>query len=148
MCVGATEQSSPTAEMQDSRLQTKDKNKHVEKYFKRPTLTNVRKYINEVKNTRCEFYVLLTVQLGSVLVNNQHDAQFFFFVYVYSSSLHVSSTPVLIIRTINCINMTSGIWQLCWWRSSVQVWMELEPVPSRPAHLTVTYIFDIYQMLD
>jgi len=79
MCVGATEQSSPTAEMQDSRLQTKDKNKHVEKYFKRPTLTNVRKYINEVKNTRCEFYVLLTVQLGSVLVNNQHDAQFFFF---------------------------------------------------------------------
>ena len=32
-----------------------------------------------------------------------------FFVYVYSKSLHVSSTHVLIIRRINCINTTSGI---------------------------------------
>jgi len=38
--------------------------------------------------------------------------------------------------------MTSGICQLCRWPSSVQVWMELVkwPVPSKPAHLTVTYI--------
>jgi hypothetical protein len=54
------------------------------------------------------FYVLLTVHLGIILVNNQLDAQFFF-VYVYFSSLHVSSTPVLIIRRISCINTTSGI---------------------------------------
>ena len=33
----------------------------------------------------------------------------FFFVYVYSKSLYVLSTYVLIIRRINCINMTSGI---------------------------------------
>jgi hypothetical protein len=33
----------------------------------------------------------------------------YFFVYIYSNSLHVSSTPVLIITTINCINTTSGI---------------------------------------
>jgi len=32
-----------------------------------------------------------------------------FFVYIYSNSLHVSSTAVLIIRRIKCINMTSGI---------------------------------------
>jgi hypothetical protein len=32
-----------------------------------------------------------------------------FFVYVYSKFLHVSSTHVLIIRRINCINTTSGI---------------------------------------
>ena len=32
-----------------------------------------------------------------------------FFLYIYSNSLHVSSTPVLIIRRINCINVTSGI---------------------------------------
>ena len=49
MCVGATEESSATAEMQDSRFQEKNKNKHVEKYFKRPTSTNVHKYTNEVK---------------------------------------------------------------------------------------------------
>jgi hypothetical protein len=42
------------------------------------------------------FYVLLTVHLGSVLVNNQLDPHLFF-VYIYSNSLHVSSTPVLII---------------------------------------------------
>jgi len=54
------------------------------------------------------FYVLLTVHLGIILVNNQLDAQFFF-VYVYFNSLHVSSTPVLIIRRINCINVISGV---------------------------------------
>jgi len=59
-------------------------------------------------NISLEFYVLLTVHLGSVLVNNQLDAQFFL-EYIYSKSLHVSSTPVLIIRRINCINTTTGI---------------------------------------
>ena len=53
-------------------------------------------------------YVLLTVHLGIILVNNQLDAQFFF-LYVYFNSLHVSSSTVLIIRKrINFINMTSG----------------------------------------
>jgi hypothetical protein len=55
-----------------------------------------------------EFDVLLTVHLGIILVNDQLDAQFFF-VYVCSKSLNVSSTHVLIIRRINCINATSGI---------------------------------------
>jgi len=32
-----------------------------------------------------------------------------FFVYIYFNSLHVSSTPVLIIKRISCINVTSGI---------------------------------------
>ena len=36
----------------------------------------------------------------------------FLFVYVYSKSLHVSSTHVLIIRRTNCINTTSGICHL------------------------------------
>jgi len=45
----------------------------------------------------------------SVFVNNQLDAQFSFHIFVYSNSLHVSSNQVLIIRRVNCINMTSGI---------------------------------------
>jgi len=48
------------------------------------------------------------MHLGIILVNNQLDAQFFF-VYVYFNSLHVSSTPVLIIKRINFINTASGI---------------------------------------
>jgi hypothetical protein len=36
----------------------------------------------------------------------------YIYIYIYSKSLHVSSTPVLIIRRINCINTTSGICQL------------------------------------
>jgi hypothetical protein len=56
-----------------------------------------------------EFYVFLNVHFGIILVNYQPDAQFFFFVYVYSKTLHVLSTYVLIIRRINCINTTSGI---------------------------------------
>jgi len=54
-----------------------------------------------------EFYVLLTVHLGIILVNNQLDAQFFF-MYVHFYSLHVSGSHVPIIRRINC-NNTSGI---------------------------------------
>jgi hypothetical protein len=59
------------------------------------------------------FYVLLTVHLGTVLVNNQLDAQFFF-MYVYFYSLHVSGSHVPIIRRINCINTTSGICHTVW----------------------------------
>jgi len=64
-------------------------------------------YKNYYKTT--EFYVLLTVHLITVLVNNQLDAHFFFLIFVYSISLHVSSNHVLIIRRVNCINTTSGI---------------------------------------
>ena len=42
------------------------------------------------------FYVLLTVHLGIIFVNNQHDAQFFF-LYVYFYSLHVLGNHVPII---------------------------------------------------
>ena len=51
------------------------------------------------------FYVLLTVQLGIIFVNNQLDAQFFF-TYVYFCSIHVSGSHVPIIRRINRINRT------------------------------------------
>ena len=55
-----------------------------------------------------EFCVLLTVHLGIILVNNQLDAQFFF-MHVYFYSVHVSGSHVPIIRKINCINTTSGV---------------------------------------
>jgi len=55
-----------------------------------------------------QFYVLLTVHLGIIFVNNQLDARFFF-MYVYFYSLHVSGSHVSIIRRINCIYTTSGI---------------------------------------
>jgi hypothetical protein len=50
--------------------------------------------------------------VSSFLANNQLDAQFFFhiYIYIYSNSLYVSSTLVIIIRRINCINTTSGIY--------------------------------------
>jgi len=55
-----------------------------------------------------QFYVLLTVHLGIIFVNNQLDAQLFF-MYVYFYFLHVSGSHVPIIRRINYINTTSGI---------------------------------------
>jgi len=58
-----------------------------------------------------EFYVFLTVYLITIFVNNKLDAQFFFLIFVYSNSLHVSSNQVLIIRRVNCISTTSGICQ-------------------------------------
>jgi len=66
---------------------------------------------------------VLTVHLGIIFVNNQHDAQFFF-VHVYFYSVHVSGSRVPIIRRINCINTTSGI---------------CHSVSSKPTHQTVVY---------
>jgi len=44
------------------------------------------------------FFVLLTPHLGTILVNNQPEAQFFMYVNFYS--LHVSGSHVPIIRRI------------------------------------------------
>ena len=52
-------------------------------------------------------YILVTLHLGIIPINNQLDAQFL--LYNYFDSLHVSSNLVLIIRRVNCINTTSGI---------------------------------------
>jgi hypothetical protein len=60
-------------------------------------------------NTDGDFFfnILFTVHLGIILVNNQFDA---LFQCIYFTSLHVSSNPVLIIRRINCINTSSGMY--------------------------------------
>jgi len=46
----------------------------------------VRKKLMNIKFLIAEFYVLLTVHLGSILVNNQLDAQFFF-LYIFTPIL-------------------------------------------------------------
>jgi hypothetical protein len=46
-----------------------------------------------------------------LLANNQPDA--LFYVFIYFTSLHVSSITVLIIRRSNCINTSSGVISLC-----------------------------------
>jgi hypothetical protein len=61
---------------------------------------------DHLKELEMEFYVLMTVLLGTNLVTNKLDAQF---LCIYFTSVHVSSNPVLIIRRINCINTTSGM---------------------------------------
>ena len=66
-------------------------------------------FCTETTTKTTEFYVLLTVHIITILVNNQLDAQLFFLIFVYSISLHVSSNQVLIIRRVSCINTTSGI---------------------------------------
>jgi len=55
-----------------------------------------------------------------------------FLIFVYSNSLHVSSNQVLIIRRVNCINTTSGIYGI--WPCGMQ---------AKPAYHTV--IYRIYQ---
>jgi hypothetical protein len=79
-----------------------------------------------------------------IFVNNQLDAQFYL-MYVYFYSLHVSGSPVPIIRRINCINMISGICH------SVQmtVWCaSLDETQSHPnLHTKQSSVqSDIYQM--
>ena len=47
-----------------------------------------------------EFYISLTVHLCIILVNNQLDILFSMYLFIYFTSLHVSSNTVLIIRRI------------------------------------------------
>jgi hypothetical protein len=64
--------------------------------------------------------------LSRIVVNNQHDAQFFS-MYVYFYSLHVSGSHVPIIRRINYINTTSGIchdiYQMLHWYNWFSWWL-------------------------
>jgi len=64
-------------------------------------------YITDLTEQRI-LYVLLTVHLVLIFVNNQLDAQFSF-MYVYFYSLHVSDSYVSIMRRISCISTTSGV---------------------------------------
>jgi hypothetical protein len=84
-----------------------------------------------LKNNLPEFYVLLTVHLGVIFVNNQFKKQFFF-MYVYFYSLRVSGSHVIIIRRNNCISTTSGICHCIDDRLVCRV-------SSKPAHQTVIY---------
>jgi hypothetical protein len=81
------------------------------------------------------FDILVTVHLCSIPKNNQLDAQFLLYMFIYLDSLRVSSNPVLIIRRVNCINTTSGI------RHSVSVTFRYagREGTSRLAYRTVTY---------
>jgi len=72
---------------------------HLSVLQKRPLLVLCKTYPPKV-------YVLLTVHLGTIFVNNQLDAQLFF-PYIYLYSVHASGSHVPIIGRINCINTSS-----------------------------------------
>jgi hypothetical protein len=57
------------------------------------------------------FSILLAAHLVIILANNQLDA--LFHVFIYFTSLHVSSITVPIIRRSNCINTSSVMISLC-----------------------------------
>ena len=60
------------------------------------------------------FFVLLTVHTGMILVINQHDTQFFIYVYFYS--LHVSDSHVPTVRRI-VVSIRHLVYvTLCRWR--------------------------------
>jgi hypothetical protein len=87
-----------------------------------------------------EFYVLLTVRLGSILVNNQLDAQFFFRIYLFIPILYMFRAPlysssgesVVLIRCLVYVTV-------CRWPSNVQVWMVLVFHPKLHTGRSPTY---------
>jgi len=60
-------------------------------------------------NVHCHRVTTQLQLINIPIANNQLDVQFFF-MYVCFYSLHVSGSHVPIIRRINCINTTSGIY--------------------------------------
>ena len=75
---------------------------NVEVIFLSETGGEYSRIVCEFEICEFEFYVLLTVRLGIIFVNNQLDAQLFF-MYVYFYSLHVSGSHVPIVRRINLL---------------------------------------------
>ena len=67
--------------------------------------------------------------LSPILGNNQLEA--LFYIFIYYTSLHVSSNTVLIIRRSNCINTSSGMISLCKWLLDMPV---LTGIPSSHLH--------------
>ena len=59
------------------------------------------------------------MHLSITLVNDQLDAQFFYFIIVYYSPLHVSSNVVLNIRRSKFFKTASGMVTICKWPSGV-----------------------------
>jgi hypothetical protein len=69
-------------------------------------------------------YVTLTVHLSITLVKTNLTYNIFvlyYIYYVYYIPLHVSSSNMLIIRRLNCINTASGTVSLCRWPFGAQV---------------------------
>jgi len=60
-----------------------------------------------------EFYISLTVHLCIILVNNQLDILFSMYLFIYFTSLHVSSNPVLIIGGIELYQYIIWYISLC-----------------------------------
>ena len=51
-----------------------------------------------------EFYILVTMHLGIILINIRLDAQYL--LHIFISILYISSNLALIIRRVSCINTT------------------------------------------
>ena len=92
-----------------------------------------------------EFYILVTVHLGIISINNQLDAQFLLYIfiwilYMFSATL-CSSSGESIISLQHLVYVS-----LCRWPSGMQVGKELQFLPHLHTGRSPTQT-DIYQML-
>jgi hypothetical protein len=88
-------------------------------------------------------YVLLTVHIGIIFVNNQLDVQLFF-MYVYFHSLHVSGSHVQIwmrLRLIQTCTPNGVLWV------AYATHNTLKSVPKLPRQQQTTVRCNGYQML-
>jgi hypothetical protein len=93
-----------------------------------PEYLGLLKLFYTVHHNCCFFFVLLAMHLGSVLVNNQLDGQFFFHIFIpilYTFQAPLCSSSGEAIVLIHLVYVT-----LCRWPFSVQVWMELQFLPN------------------
>jgi hypothetical protein len=80
--------------------------------------------------TQEDFYVLLTVHLGIILVNDQTEAQFFFYMFISilymlrANSCSSSGESVVSTQQLVCVT-------LCRWPSSMQVGKKLPDLHTR-----------------
>ena len=98
-----------------------------------------------MKNTKTDFVVNLyllnfiicwpCISVRFLLITN---LKHFFNLFIYFTSLHVSSSKVLIIRRSNCINTTSGMVSLCKWLLGMSFSRELHFPPDQHTKQSLT----------
>jgi hypothetical protein len=105
--------------------------------------TSVRSFY---KHDDHEFYVMLTVLLRIILVNDQLDAQFFFYMFISipymfrANSFSSSGESILSIQHLVCVTP-------CRWPSRMQVGKELPDLHTRRSELHIPNVVLIQLIL-
>jgi hypothetical protein len=92
--------------------------------FKGPSSVSTDTFCEQGQQSTCYNFIFRWPCISfQFFANDQLDT--LFYIFIYYTSVHVSSTTVFIIRRSNCINTSSGMISVCKWLLGMPVRREL-----------------------